>query len=203
MTGTSVLPPSATRPTRPRAFSTSENRIAQNGQQLRAHELQLRPDAALMDEGAGARAFIRRSSMPTSKASERFSGHGSAIAQGYNHMILPLANRRDKVTQVKWGIADFESRFGRQPEGMWLPETAVDTETLEVLAENGIQFTILAPRQAKRVRSKEQSQMRRCKWRRIDPARALPCAVAIQEENQPVLLRWTDFARRGVRRIAE
>ena len=74
---------------------------------------------------------------------ERFSGHGSAIAQGYNHMILPLANRRDKVTQVKWGITDFESRFGRKPEGMWLPETAVDTETLEVLAENGIRFTIL------------------------------------------------------------
>ena len=65
---------------------------------------------------------------------EHFSGHGSAIAQGYNHMILPLANRRDKVTQVKWGIKDFESRFGRKPEGMWLPETAVDTETLEVLA---------------------------------------------------------------------
>jgi alpha-amylase/alpha-mannosidase (GH57 family) len=84
---------------------------------------------------------------------ERFSGHGSAIAQGYNHMILPLANRRDKITQVKWGITDFESRFGRKPEGMWLPETAVDTETIEVLAENDIKFTILAPRQAKRVRA--------------------------------------------------
>ena len=86
----------------------------------------------------------------------RFSGHGSALAQGYNHMILPLANRRDKVTQVKWGVRDFESRFGRKPEGMWLPETAVDTETLEVLAENGIQFTILAPRQAQRDTSEEQ-----------------------------------------------
>src|SRR5205823_12275670 len=85
---------------------------------------------------------------------ERFSGHGSAMAQGYNHMILPLANRRDKDTQVKWGIRDFESRFGRKPEGMWLPETAVDTETLEVLAENEILFTILAPRQASRKRSR-------------------------------------------------
>jgi len=101
---------------------------------------------------------------------QRFSGHGSAIAQGYNHMIFPLANRRDKVTQVKWGIADFESRFGRKPEGMWLPETAADTETLEVLAEHGILFTILAPRQAKRVRSKRSGRYHDTTGSRIDPA---------------------------------
>ena len=101
---------------------------------------------------------------------QQFSGHGSAIAQGYNHMILPLANRRDKVTQVKWGIADFQSRFGRKPEGMWLPETAADTETLEVLAENGILFTILAPRQAKRVRSKRSGRYHDVTGSRIDPA---------------------------------
>lgn len=82
----------------------------------------------------------------------RFSGHGSAIAQAYNHAILPLTNRRDKVTQVVWGIRDFEFRFGRRPEGMWLPETAVDDDTLEVLAERGIAFTILAPSQAAGVR---------------------------------------------------
>lgn len=82
----------------------------------------------------------------------RYSGHGSAMAQVYNHMIMPLANRSDKITQVRWGIRDFETRFGRYPEGMWLPETAVDTETLEVLAEHGIKFTILAPHQALRVR---------------------------------------------------
>ena len=76
-------------------------------------------------------------------------GHGNAIAQVYNHMILPLASRRDKVTQVAWGLADFRARFGREAEGLWLPETAVDTETLEVLAEAGVKFTILAPEQAK------------------------------------------------------
>ena len=75
-------------------------------------------------------------------------GVGNAMAQSYHHTILPLATRRDKETQVAWGIADFEHRFGRRPEGMWLPETAVDIETLEVLAENGIEFTVLAPWQA-------------------------------------------------------
>jgi len=83
---------------------------------------------------------------------QTFSGHGSALAQAYNHMIMPLANRRDKYTQVRWGIRDFEHRFGRRPEGMWLPETAVDVETLDILAEQGIKFTILAPHQARRMR---------------------------------------------------
>jgi len=83
---------------------------------------------------------------------EQFGGHGSAMAQVYNHIIMPLANRRDKETQVIWGIKDFEHRFNRKPEGMWLAETAVDTETLEVLAENDIKFTVLAPRQGKKYR---------------------------------------------------
>lgn len=83
---------------------------------------------------------------------QRFSGHGSALAQVYNHIIMPLANYRDKVTQVIWGIEDFIHRFGRRPEGMWLAETAVDTESLEVLAAQGIKFTVLAPAQAKAVR---------------------------------------------------
>src|SRR5437660_6964113 len=87
-------------------------------------------------------------------------------------MIFPLANRRDKVTQVKWGIRDFESRFGRKPEGMWLPETAVDTETLEVLAENGIMFTILAPRQAKRVRVKGTRTWEDVTGAKVDPSHA-------------------------------
>jgi alpha-amylase/alpha-mannosidase (GH57 family) len=84
---------------------------------------------------------------------EKFSGHGSALAQGYNHIILPLANRRDKQTQIIWGIKDFEYRFGRKPEGLWLPETAVDLETLDIMAQHEIRFAILAPSQAWRVRS--------------------------------------------------
>jgi hypothetical protein len=75
-------------------------------------------------------------------------GVGNAIAQAYNHAILPLASYHDKITQVEWGIADFEYRFGRKPQGMWLPETAVDSDTLDVLARAGIEFTILAPWQA-------------------------------------------------------
>jgi alpha-amylase/alpha-mannosidase (GH57 family) len=83
---------------------------------------------------------------------EAYSGHGSALAQPFNHMIMPLANHRDKITQVIWGIRDFRHRFKREPEGMWLPEAAVDLETLDTIAEQGIQFTILSPGQAARVR---------------------------------------------------
>jgi alpha-amylase/alpha-mannosidase (GH57 family) len=106
----------------------------------------------------------------------RFSGHGSAMSQVYNHMIMPLASRADKKTQTKWGIEDFERRFGRFPEGMWLPETAVDTETLEVLAEEGITFTVLSPRQALAVRGQGGS------WNevaggRVDTKRAYVCRL--------------------------
>ncbi len=91
---------------------------------------------------------------------QRFSGHGSAMAQAYNHIILPLANRRDKITQIVWGLEDFESRFGRAAEGMWLPETAVDLETLDLLAEHGVRFTLLAPHQALRIRRKDRAEWR-------------------------------------------
>lgn len=103
---------------------------------------------------------------------KRFSGHGSAMAQAYNHLILPLANRRDKITQIKWGIRDFEHRFHRKPEGMWLPETAVNLEILEILAEHGIRFTILAPRQAAGVRRKGGRKWIDVTEGRIDPSRA-------------------------------
>ena len=86
------------------------------------------------------------------RASVAARGHGNAVGQVFNHMIMPLASRRDKITQVRWGIDDFRARFGREPEGLWLPETAVDNESLEVLAEAGVKFTILAPHQALRIR---------------------------------------------------
>ncbi len=109
------------------------------------------------------------------KSQGRFSGHGSALAQAYNHMILPLANREDKYTQVLWGIRDFEHRFGRKPEGMWLPETAVDLDSLEVLVELGMHFTILAPHQAGRVRS-----MRGGAWRDVGGGKIDPTMPYIQ-----------------------
>ena len=102
-------------------------------------------------------------------------GRGNAIAQAYGHAILPLCSRRDKVTQVRWGLADFRYRFGREAEGMWLPETAMDRETLAVLAEEGVRFTLLAPGQAAGVRAPGDD------WRAgataLDPRRAYRCEL--------------------------
>jgi alpha-amylase/alpha-mannosidase (GH57 family) len=103
---------------------------------------------------------------------ERFSGHGNAIAQAYNHTILPLSNLRDRQTQVLWGLKDFEHRFGRPSEGMWLPETAVDELTLEVLADAGVKFTILAPHQAARVKKLGGVRSFSLEGGKIDPTRA-------------------------------
>ena len=107
---------------------------------------------------------------------ERFGGHGSAMAQSYNHIIMPLANERDKQTQIRWGITDFEHRFGRKPEGMWLSETATDTATLEALVDNGIKFTVLAPRQCKSVRH-EDSQDWHDVHGGVDSRRAYRCPL--------------------------
>jgi alpha-amylase/alpha-mannosidase (GH57 family) len=87
------------------------------------------------------------------RSRKNFKGHSSAMAQVYNHAIMPLANRRDKITQIRWGIADYQHHYGIAPEGMWLAETAADTETLELLAQHDIKFTVLAPHQCRRVRS--------------------------------------------------
>jgi len=108
---------------------------------------------------------------------QHFSGHASALAQVYNHPIMPLASERDKRTQVIWGIRDFEHRFGRKPEGMWLAETAVDLSTLETLAAFGIKFTILAPGQAGRVRRIGAKRWRDVSGGRVDPKMPYLCRL--------------------------
>ncbi len=100
---------------------------------------------------------------------ERRGGHGNAIAQGYNHAILPLCNQRDRQTQIRWGIADFRHRFGRIPEAMWLPETACNDATLGALIDAGMSFVILAPNQALRVRPLEGDEWRDVSDGSIDP----------------------------------
>jgi alpha-amylase/alpha-mannosidase (GH57 family) len=139
------------------------------------------------------------------------SGHGNAIAQAYNHIIMPLAHSRDKRTQVLWGIRDFEHRFGRFPEGMWLPETATDFETLDILAEQGIKFTILAQHQASKTKDIGSDNWRDVKGARIDPTRPYLCrlpsgrTIVVFFYDSPishgiafekVLNRGEDFARR-------
>jgi alpha-amylase/alpha-mannosidase (GH57 family) len=114
------------------------------------------------------------------KSCDRLNGHGNAIAQVYNHIILPLANERDKYTQIRWGKADFHSRFGRDPEGMWLAEAAVDYPTLEALVAEGIKFIVLAPSQAERCREIPREENHDPEWHevggsQIDPTRPYRC----------------------------
>ncbi|MDJ0633025.1 MAG: DUF3536 domain-containing protein [Xenococcaceae cyanobacterium MO_188.B29] len=113
---------------------------------------------------------------------ERLNGHGNAIAQVYNHIILPLANERDKYTQIRWGKADFRSRFHREPEGMWLAETAVDYSTLKALIDEDIRFIILAPSQAERCRPLPTDNDPQPEWHevggsQIDPTRPYRCFI--------------------------
>ena len=107
----------------------------------------------------------------------RSSGHGPAMAQAYNHMILPLSNDRDLKTQVEWGIVDFQGRFKRDPEGMWLPETAVDIRSLEALAEAGIKFTVLAQHQASRLRHESSKEWGDLNGGSIDPKKSYYCSL--------------------------
>ncbi len=124
------------------------------------------------------RPTIYRSILEADRISlKRFNGHGSALAQVYNHVIMPLANRRDKQTQIEWGVQDFEYRFSRKPEGIWLAETAVDQETLELLLDAGIRFTILAPRQASHIRYLNEGEWQDVGHSRIDPRYPYLCKL--------------------------
>ncbi len=111
------------------------------------------------------------------RSMERFGGHGSAMAQVHSHIIMPLANDRDKRTQLEWGLADFEARFGRKSEGIWLSETAVDTATLEVLLDYGIKYTILAPRQMKALRHQNEEDWYTVQNEQFDTRRPYKCVL--------------------------
>jgi alpha-amylase/alpha-mannosidase (GH57 family) len=121
------------------------------------------------------RATYERILLADRLSAQRLDGHGNAIAQVYNHIIMPLASWRDKLTQIRWGKADFHARFGRAPEGMWLAETAIDYETVEALIQEGIKFTSLAPSQAQRVRSMTSSEWIEVGGGQIDPTRPYRC----------------------------
>jgi alpha-amylase/alpha-mannosidase (GH57 family) len=105
------------------------------------------------------------------------AGHGNALAQVYNHMIMPLANTRDRITQIIWGLKDFKHRFQREAEGMWLPETAVDLETLEILVDQGVLFTILSPKQASRLRNNSAARWQTVDGVSLDPSRPYQCLL--------------------------
>jgi alpha-amylase/alpha-mannosidase (GH57 family) len=140
-------------------------------------------------------------------ARDRFHGHGTAMAQAYNHIIMPLAVSRDKRTQVLWGIRDFESRFGRRPEGMWLPETAVDLESLDIMAEHGILYTVLAPHQAAEVRELGGGAWADVGGGRVDPKKPYLCrlpsgrTIALFFYDGPIShdLAFGDVLRNGVK----
>jgi alpha-amylase/alpha-mannosidase (GH57 family) len=104
-------------------------------------------------------------------------GHGNAIAQVYDHIIMPLANERDKETEVLWGMADFEERFHRKPEALWLPETAVNYATLRVLVKHGMRYLILSPYQALRVRPFGGKKWTDVSQGRIDTTRPYRCFI--------------------------
>ena len=127
---------------------------------------------------------------------EYYDGHGSALAQVYSHLIMPLANERDKQTQVAWGIRDFEHRFGRKPAGIWLAETAVDKATLEVLVDYDIQFTILAPRQAKAVRASDDDSWIQLDHATVDPRR--PYKVQLDSGRSITVFFYDGHVSQGV-----
>jgi alpha-amylase/alpha-mannosidase (GH57 family) len=126
----------------------------------------------------------------------RFSGHGSALAQAFHHSILPLCNDRDRRTEVLWGIRDFRRRFGRDPEGMWLPETAADTASLEALAGQGIRFTILAPHQAQAVRVIGSGTWLDVSGARVDPSE--PYLVRLPSGREIVVFFYDGPVSRAV-----
>jgi alpha-amylase/alpha-mannosidase (GH57 family) len=124
------------------------------------------------------------------ESQKRYSGHGSALAQIYNHMIMPLANERDKYTQVMWGIKDFERRFGRKPEGMWLPETAVDLATL------GLRHSIHRARASSGLSRPANRRTQLEGYERVEdrPHHGVPVGPSLRPVDHRFFLRWPDFS---------
>ena len=143
-----------------REYQDKSNKALKDGEQL--------VRSSSVSPGSGNESLIKADIESISQ----HNGHGNAMAQVYNHIIMPLANERDKETQVKWGIRDFEYRFGRKPEGIWLAETAVDDATLKVLVDNGIKFTVLSPYQALKMKKSTDKDWQDVSWGNIDPARS-------------------------------
>jgi alpha-amylase/alpha-mannosidase (GH57 family) len=140
---------------------------------------------------------IYRSILEADRLSQqKFSGHGSAVAQAYNHMILPLANNNDRYTQILWGVRDFQSRFQRMPEGMWLPETAVDLQSLDIMSQLGIKFTILSPYQAWRFRRVGARAYRDASGGKIDPSR--PYLVRLRDGRSITVFFYDGPISQGV-----
>jgi alpha-amylase/alpha-mannosidase (GH57 family) len=119
-------------------------------------------------------------------------GYGNSMAQVYHHIIMPLANKRDKETEVRWGVADFEKRFHRKPDAMWLPETAVNYPTLEVLIRYGIRYLILSPFQALRVRPFGGKKWMDVSQGRVDPTQPYRCFIK-EESGKKILDQYIDI----------
>ena len=130
------------------------------------------------------------------RGAEQFDGHGPAIAQAYGHLIMPLASSRDKETQVIWGVEDFRHRFGRDPEGMWLPETAVDLETLDAMARSGIRFTILEPNQISAVREIGDDEWSDVSGGQVDPT--MPYMVSLPEGRSIAVFAYDGPVSQGI-----
>ena len=175
-TGTSASTTSATAPTRSPASSTRTGASSASPTTSSASA-----STSVRRSSRGSRGTTASpttaSSKPIERASRKNAGHGNAIAHAFNHAILPLMSERDRVTQVRWGLADFRRRFGREPEAMWLPETACDDKTLGTLIDEGMLFAILSPYQAARVRDLsggEWTERRRRQHRQRRGLRILP-----------------------------
>ena len=129
----------------------------------------------------------RRIQEADKKSCERLNGHGNAIAQVYNHIILPLATPEDRKTQIRWGVKDFEFHFGRKPEAIWLAETAINMDTMRDLIEEGIRYVILSPTQAESFRKIGDSEWKGCANTDIDTTR--PYRIFPRDPNElPVVV---------------